>query len=49
MSLWITDCRTEYLRNPLGLDTMEPRLYWKLESEEQGAVHTAYRILVASS
>jgi len=41
--------RTEYLANPLGLDTAAPRLQWQLVSNERGAKQTAYRILVASS
>ncbi len=41
--------RTEYLANPLSLDTTAPRLQWQLVSNERGARQTAYRILVASS
>jgi len=49
MTLRVTDLKTEYLRNPLGLDERKPRLFWRLESEKRGAVQTAYRVLVASS
>ena len=41
--------RTEYLINPLGLDSLAPRLQWQLVSNERGDKQTAYRILVASS
>ncbi|NLH40417.1 MAG: family 78 glycoside hydrolase catalytic domain [Planctomycetes bacterium] len=41
--------RCEYLMNPLGIDVVEPRLSWTLESDKRGQVQTAYRILVASS
>jgi len=47
------DLRCEYLENPLGIDTLKPRLSWKLETgnlkSERGIKQTAYRILVASS
>lgn len=40
-----TALRCEYKRNPLGIDTPEPRLSWALDSPERGAVQTAYQIL----
>lgn len=49
MSIRIINCKTEYMVNPLGLDTAVPRLFWQLESERPGTVQTAYRILVAHS
>ena len=45
----ITALRCEYLTNPLGIDTAQPRLSWKLESKTPGQKQTAYQILVASS
>jgi len=39
----------EYLKTPLGIDELQPRLTWKIESNYRGARQTAYRILVASS
>ncbi|HEU4901894.1 MAG TPA: alpha-L-rhamnosidase N-terminal domain-containing protein, partial [Flavisolibacter sp.] len=33
----------------LGLDLLQPRLSWKLQSSERGVMQTAYEILVASS
>ncbi|GBF72596.1 alpha-L-rhamnosidase [Paenibacillus sp. 598K] len=49
MTMQVVRCRTEYMDNPLGLDTREPRLYWQLRSEARGASQTAYQILVAKS
>ena len=45
----VTQLRCEYLENPLGIDSVKPRLSWILESYERGQVQTAYQILVASS
>lgn len=45
----ITDLRTEYTDNPLGIDVKTPRLSWKLVSSERGKYQTAYQIQVASS
>ena len=39
----------EFLENPLGLETTEPRLSWRLEDPRDGARQTAYRIAAASS
>jgi len=46
------DLRCEYRKNPLGIDTLKPRLRWALEAtdpEARGRRQTAYQILVASS
>ena len=40
--------RTEYLANPEGVETPQPRLQWRIESAVRGQKQTAYRILVAS-
>jgi alpha-L-rhamnosidase len=47
-----TDLRCEYLTDPLGIDTKQPRLSWRLkptDDEARGQAQTAYRILVAGS
>ncbi|QMV42848.1 alpha-L-rhamnosidase [Cohnella cholangitidis] len=49
MTLKIVGCKTEYAINPLGLSTLAPRLFWRIETEEQAVRQTAYQILVASS
>ena len=41
--------RCEYLENPLGIDALQPRLTWRVESNDRGARQTAYQILAASS
>lgn len=43
------DLRTEQLKNPQGIDVRQPRLGWRIESDEQNVMQTAYHILVASS
>jgi alpha-L-rhamnosidase len=40
--------RCEYLVNPLGIGTAQPRLSWTVRSNERGQRQTAYRVLVAS-
>lgn len=39
----------EYQVNPLGLDTLAPRLSWRLPPGPRGRAQRAYQILVASS
>src|SRR5580704_13073317 len=39
----------EYLHEPLGVDTLRPRLSWQLAATGRGQAQTAYQILVASS
>jgi len=41
--------RCEYRANPLGIDEAQPRLTWRVESDERGQRQTAYQVLVASS
>ena len=45
----VSQLRCEYMENPLGIDVLQPRLSWRLESSERGEHQSAYRILVASS
>jgi alpha-L-rhamnosidase len=40
--------RCEYRENPLGIDTPDPRLSWRLVSDRQGVAQQAYQVLVAS-
>jgi alpha-L-rhamnosidase len=39
--------KCEYLVNPLGLDTPNPRLSWIVESDQRAQKQSAYQILVA--
>jgi alpha-L-rhamnosidase len=51
-SITPVDLRCEYLQNPLGIDTLAPRLSWKLSASDpqaRGLRQAAYRVLVASS
>ncbi|MEK0312821.1 family 78 glycoside hydrolase catalytic domain [Cohnella sp. 56] len=48
MTLDIYDLTCEYRTNPLGIDTPQPRLSWKLSSEARGACQSGYRIQVAA-
>jgi alpha-L-rhamnosidase len=41
--------RCEYLTNPLGIDTLQPRLSWVVESDQRAQEQSAYQILVASN
>jgi len=44
-----TDLRCDYAVNPPGVDSPNPRLFWKLTDGRQGAKQSAYEILAASS
>ncbi len=45
----VTNLRCEYLNDPLGVGTPQPRLSWVLESDQRGQKQSAYRVLVAAS
>ncbi len=38
----------EYAANPLGVDTPQPRLSWKLRAQTRNARQTAYRVIVTA-
>ena len=55
MGLWATNdaCTPnqllcDYLKNPLGVDNLHPRLSWRLEDVRQGAKQTACQVLVGT-
>lgn len=48
-AIGVTDLRTEQLKNPAGIDARQPRLGWRIESDEPNVLQTAFHILVASS
>jgi len=48
-TIQVDDLRCEYLKNPLGIDAVRPRLSWVIQSEQRGQRQTAYQLLVASS
>ena len=41
--------RCEFVENPLGIETQEPRLSWQLKSAQRNQGQTAYRVLVSDS
>lgn len=43
------DLLCEYAATPLGVDSDQPMLFWRIESLERGQYQTAYQVLVASS
>lgn len=47
--LAVENLRCEYRDNPVGMDVAQPRLSWRLVSDQRGQKQTACRILVASS
>ena len=47
--LHAAELRCEYLENPLGIQSREPRLSWQLVSERRNQRQSAYQILVASA
>ena len=45
----VTDLRTEYRSNPLGIDERYPRLGWILHSNQRNQAQSAYQVVVAST
>ncbi len=45
----VTNLTCEYQNNPLGMDVLQPRLSWQMQSERRGAYQTAYQIFATSS
>jgi alpha-L-rhamnosidase len=44
----VTSLVCEYLTNPMGVDVLQPRLSWALESTERGQKQTAYQIVATT-
>ena len=47
--LRVTNLRTEYKINPLGIDTEKPRFSWERVSDRNNTKQTAYEIRCAGS
>lgn len=45
----VSELRCENLENPLGIDVLQPRLSWVLDSTRRNEMQTGYQILVDSS
>ncbi|MEZ5103525.1 MAG: family 78 glycoside hydrolase catalytic domain [Draconibacterium sp.] len=43
----IKNPKCEYLENPIGIDTKNPRFSWQLQSDQPGTLQQAYLILVS--
>lgn len=41
--------RCEYKENPLGIDVLQPRISWQLESDLRSTLQTAYRLQVSKN
>ena len=41
--------RVEYLRNPIGIDAVQPRLSWQITSTRRNTMQAAYQLQVATS
>lgn len=44
-----SDLRVEYLVNPLGIDILQPRFFWKNSHPERGQKQIAFQLIVSSS
>ena len=49
LALEPTSLKTEFLENPLGLDTAKPRFSWIVEDSAEGAKQTGYQVQASSS
>lgn len=47
-SAMVTGLKCEYLKNPLGIDALQPRFTWRLDDQRHGARQTAYQIWVGT-
>ncbi len=47
--LEVKNLECESRTNPLGIESLSPRLSWELQSEQHNVIQTAYRILVADN
>lgn len=43
----IVECKTEYMSQPIGIDNVNPRLTWKVNTQKQGFRQLAYKITVS--
>ncbi len=43
------DLQCEYRVNPIGIDAVQPRLFWEIPNTPRGTMQSAYQVMVASS
>ena len=48
-SLTVGGLRSEYLTNPIGIDAVQPRLSWRIESTRRNTMQAAYQLQVGTS
>ncbi|XHR92950.1 family 78 glycoside hydrolase catalytic domain [Mucilaginibacter sp. UC70_90] len=46
-SLKVLNLQCEYKTNPLGIESLKPKLSWQIQSDARNTTQTAYRVLVA--
>ncbi len=46
--LQVHDLKVEYFENPVGIDDPNPRLAWKINSDQRNTMQTAYRVQVST-
>ncbi len=44
----VANLQCEHLVNPIGIDAPNPRLHWQMNDSREGAVQTAYQLLVGT-
>jgi alpha-L-rhamnosidase len=47
-SLYVNELRTEYYKDPVGIDRADPRFSWIIESDRQNTHQSAWQVQVAS-
>jgi len=45
----VSNLKSEYLVNPIGIDEVHPRLTWQLVSKEKGVSQNAYQIVISET
>src|SRR5712692_1719239 len=48
-ALTVSGLRVEYLTNPIGIDVVQPRLSWRIESTRRNTMQAAYQLQVGTS
>jgi alpha-L-rhamnosidase len=48
-SMQVAGLKCEYAVDPLGVDLPQPRLFWRVESDERGQRQTAWQVLASST
>lgn len=44
----VNDLKTEYLKNPIGIDAVSPRFSWKIMTDQKNVIQKSYRLVVSS-